>query len=158
MRHHPRFAHLTALLLCCAALAACKKEEAPPPAAPTAPAAPAAQQPAGPGPFAVTSLDLGKQLGPDKRVTESLTEFGAGDTIYASVGSTGAAPNVTLKARWTYEEDGQLVNESVQTIAPTGPAFTEFHIGKPSGWPPGKYKVVISANDQPVQSKTYEVK
>jgi hypothetical protein len=154
MRHHSRFTHLTALLLCCAALAACKKEEAPPPPAP----APAAPQAAAPAPFAVTSLDLGKQLGPDKKVTESLAVFGPGDTIYASVGSTGSSPNVALKARWTYEEDGQLVNESVQTIAPTGPAVTEFHIGKPSGWPPGKYKVVISANDQPVQTKTYEVK
>ncbi|MDX2167798.1 MAG: hypothetical protein SF182_12065 [Deltaproteobacteria bacterium] len=155
MRTHPRFTHLAALLLCCAAVAACKKEEAPPPAPATAPAAPQAAAPAA---FAVTSLDLGKQLGPDKKVTESLTVFAAGDTIYASVGSTGASPNVALKARWTYEEDGQLVNESVQTIAPTGPAVTEFHIGKPSGWPPGKYKVVISANDQPVQSKMYEVK
>jgi hypothetical protein len=157
MRHRSRFTAVAAFTVCCALIAACKKEEAPPPPAPPPPA-PAAQAPAAPAPFAVTSVDLGKQIGADKKVTESLALFGPGDTIYASVSSTGAAPSVVLKARWTYEEDGQLVNESSETIAPTGPAVTEFHIGKPSGWPPGKYKVVISSNGTPVQSKEFQIK
>jgi hypothetical protein len=64
---------------------------------------------------------------------------------------------VTLKARWTYE-DGQLVNESQQTIAPTGPAVTEFHIAKPSGWPAGKYQVEISSAAGSLGSKSFEVR
>jgi hypothetical protein len=43
-------------------------------------------------------------------------------------------------------------------IAPTGPATTEFHISKPSGWPAGKYKVEISADGAPAGSKEFEVK
>ena len=137
------------------ALAACSKKEAPP--APTpAPTPPAAQAPAA-APFALAAIDLGKQIGADKKVTESVTVFAPADTIYASVASTGASPSVTLKARWTYE-DGQVVNESTQTIAPTGPAVTEFHIAKPSGWPAGKYQVEISANGSAVGSKAFEVR
>jgi len=29
------------------------------------------------------------------------------------------------------------VNEETRDIAPNGPAATEFHIAKPSGWPAG---------------------
>ena len=137
------------------AFAACSKKEAPP--APTpAPVPPAAQAPAA-APFALAAIDLGKQIGADKKVTEAVAVFAPADTIYASVSTTGAAPSVALKARWTYE-DGQVVNESTQTIAPTGPAVTEFHIAKPSGWPAGKYQVEISANGSAVGSKAFEVR
>jgi hypothetical protein len=61
------------------------------------------------------------------------------------VSSEGAASNVALSARWTFE-DGQVVNEATQNIAPTGPAVTEFHISKPDGWPAGKYKLEVAAN------------
>ena len=64
---------------------------------------------------------------------------------------------MTLSARWTYE-DGQLVSEGSETIAPTGPAATEFHIAKPDGWPPGNYRVEISANGSLAASKEFEVK
>lgn len=140
----------------CATLAACSKKEEPPPPTP-APAPVAAAPTAAPAAFAVTSIDLGKQIGADKKVTESVTVFAPTDTIYASVASTGASPSVALKARWTYE-DGQVVNESSQAIAPTGPAVTEFHIAKPSGWPTGKYQVEITANDAAAGSKAFEVK
>ncbi len=78
------------------------------------------------------------------------------DTIYASISSEGAAANVSLSARWTFE-DGQLVNEATQTIAPTGPAVTEFHIAKPDGWPAGKYKLEVSANGKPAGAAQFTV-
>ncbi len=130
-----------------------------PAAAPTAAAPatqPAAQAPPA-APFAVSSIELGKEIKPDKRVAEAITVFAPTDTIYASVVTSGTAPSVTLKARWTYE-DGQLVNESEQTIAPQGPSATEFHIARPSGWPAGKYKVEIAANGAPAGSKDFEVR
>jgi hypothetical protein len=68
----------------------------------------------------------------------------------------GASPSVALKVRWMYE-DGQLVNESAQTIAPTGPSATGFHIAKPSGWPTGKYKVEISTNGAVATAKEFVV-
>jgi len=50
------------------------------------------------------------------------------------------------------------VKEGTETIAPTGPAVTEFHISKPSGWPAGKYKVEIAVDGAPAGSKEFEVK
>ncbi|MEO8604570.1 MAG: hypothetical protein ABI629_18510 [bacterium] len=151
MRHRFSVIAAGALAACCVGLAACDKKEAPP-AAPV----PAAQAPALPA-FAIASVDLGKQVGADKKVTAPASEFGQSDTIYAVVSTIGTSPKVELKARWTYE-DGQLVSESTETIAPVGPLATEFHIEKASGWPVGKYTVVISANGTAVQTKQFEVK
>ncbi len=140
---------------------ACSKSETPPPP-PAKPAAPPPQAaapppaPPAPAPFRVVTVDLGKAVGADKKVAQPTTSFAATDTIYASIVSEGAAPSVALKARWTYE-DGQLVNEGSQAIAPTGPSATEFHIAKPSGWPTGKYKVEISANGAVVSTKDFVV-
>jgi hypothetical protein len=146
-----------AILSVCLALsfAACRKaEEAPPPAAPK-PAGQAAA-PAPPAAFRVARIDLGNAIGSDKKVASPASKFKPGDTIYASVVSEGVSPNVVLVARWTYE-DGQLVSESTQTIAPTGPAATEFHISKPDGWPAGKYKVEVAANGAPTGAAEFVV-
>ena len=133
-------------------LAGCKKET-PPPQTETGDAAPA---PA-PVAFTVTAIEVGKQVGPDKRVTNPTTTFGPKDTIHASVATDGAAPKKVIAARWTYQS-GQVVKEAAETIAPTGPAATEFHISKPSGWPIGKYKVDIMVDGSPSGSKDFEVK
>jgi len=135
-----------------------KKEETPPPVATTPPATttppPAtAMAPAG---VSVASVDLGTAVGPDQKVTSPTTTFGAKDTIYAAVSTTGAATNSTLGAKWTYQ-DGQTVNDSSQTIAPTGPAVTTFHISKPDGWPAGNYKVEITLDGKSVSSKDFTV-
>jgi len=138
-----------------ALLAACSKpQEAPKPsptvaaARMTPAAAPIAPAPAPQAAFQVSRIDLGTAVGADKKVAAPTTTFKPGDTIYVAVQSTGAAPSVALTAKWTYQ-DGQTVNESTQTIAPTGPAVTEFHIAKPDGWPAGKYKVEVTANGKP---------
>jgi hypothetical protein len=141
------------------ALTACgKKEETPPaPAATTAPATtPPPATTMAPAGVAVASVDLGTAVGPDQKVTSPTTTFGAKDTIYAAVSTTGTATNATLGAKWTYQ-DGQTVNDSSQTIAPTGPAVTTFHISKPDGWPAGNYKVEISLNGSAVSSKDFTV-
>ena len=163
--HLPRSRSLTLVLALAGALAlgACgKKEEptapAPAPAAPaqTAPApAPVAPAPA-PEPVAVASVDLGSAVGTDQKVTTATTNFKPADTIYAAVSTTGTSGHAVLQAKWTYQ-DGQTVNESTQTIAPTGPAVTTFHISKPDGWPVGNYKVEILLNEQPTMSKDFTV-
>src|SRR5262249_59957709 len=117
---------------------------------------PAAPAPPVPAPFRVVAVDLGKEISADRKIAQPTTKFAPGDTIYASVTTEGAAPSVSLKARWSYGE-GQIVNETAQTIAPTGPAATEFHIAKPSGWLTGNYKVEISANDKLVGAKEFSV-
>jgi hypothetical protein len=153
----------TALAVGLVAIACSKSEPPPPPRAPAPPPPPQAQATppkpsAAPAPvaFRVVGVELGKAVGADNKVAAPTTSFAATDTIYASVTSEGAAPQVALKARWTYE-DGQLVDESAQAIAPTGPAATEFHIAKASGWPKGKYKVEVSANGAVVSTKDFSV-
>jgi hypothetical protein len=137
--------------------AACGKSEPPPaPQATAPPAAPMTPPPAAPA-VTVTTVELGNQIGADKRVTQQMTSFAPKDTIYATVVTNGSAPSATLTAKWTYQ-DGQVVNESTQTIAPTGPTATEFQISKPDGWPAGTYKVEVSLNGRSTGTKEFEVK
>jgi hypothetical protein len=105
----------------------------------------------------VTNVDLGRNIGGDRHVTDATTTFAPNDMIYASVQTSGAAPNTTLQVKWTFQ-DGQVVDETSQTIAPTGDEATEFHISKPDGWPAGKYKAEVYLNGQLVQTKEFEVK
>jgi hypothetical protein len=138
------------LALATLGVGACKKKTAEP--ADTVPAPPAAPAST---PVAVTSVNLGKSVGPDKRVTSETTTFGPRDTVYASVATSGNAGG-TLAARWTFQ-DGQVVDETSQTVGATGPAVTEFHVSKPSGWPAGNYKVEVMLNGAPAQSKEFRV-
>jgi hypothetical protein len=105
---------------------------------------------------AVTEIDLGRSIGADKHVTEAASEFRPDDTIYAVVSTSGSSTAATLQARWTFQ-DGQIVDESSKTIAPTGPAVTEFQISKPGGFPKGKYKVEILLNGTSTRSREFTV-
>lgn len=150
MRHFRAAAALA--LLTAVSLAACKKEPPPPPPTPVPTVAPT------PVPFKVTSVDLGKSIADDKKVTDAATTFGPKDTIYAAISTEGVTAKVTLKAKWTFGAKGTLVNEETRDIAPTGPAVTEFHITKPSGWPAGKYTLEVSVDGSPVATKEFDVK
>jgi uncharacterized cupredoxin-like copper-binding protein len=104
---------------------------------------------------AVADIDVGRSIA-NMRVTDKTDNFKATDTVYASVHTTGSASAANVMARWTFE-DGQTVQESTQSIAPTGDAYTEFHISKPGGWPKGKYRVTLSLAGS-TESKDFEVK
>lgn len=110
-------------------------------------------------PLRVTEVELGRSIGADRRVNDNAEtdDFTPRDTIYASVDTDGAANGATLTARWTFE-DGQLVEETSQTVSATGVTVTEFHISKPDGFPVGKYKVAILLNGQEVETEDFEVK
>jgi hypothetical protein len=140
-------------LLAVVVLGACSKKEAPPPPPTPVPATPVPT----PVPFKVTSVDLGKSIGDDKRIKDAATTFGRKDTIYAAVSSEGVSTKTTLKAKWTFGAKATLVNEEARDIAPTGPTVTEFHIAKPSGWPVGKYTLEVSVDGSPVATKELEV-
>ena len=109
-----------------------------------------------PAPFRVTGVLLGKSVRPDMTVSAATQTFGVRDTIYASVASEGVSSGVTLKARWLYE-DGSLVNEASQTIAPSGPSVTEFHVSMDKPWPKGRYMVEIWADTTAADTLTYTV-
>jgi len=126
----------------------CKK--APPPAPPAAP------EPA-PAPLSVIGVDLGKAIAADKSIAAPATTFGVRDTIYASVSTTGVSSGATLTAIWSFQT-GQRVDSTSQSVAPTGPAKTEFHISKATAWPAGKYKVEISLNGGAPTEREFEIK
>jgi zona occludens toxin (predicted ATPase) len=147
-----------ALGLTIAAPACKKKTEAPAASADTAAMTPSTSAPApAETPFAVQGVELGKHIGADKRVSAPATTFAPKDTIYAVVTTEGTAPSKTIVAKWTYGA-GKAVKTDSQTIAPSGPAATEFHIVKPSGWPAGKYKVDIAVDGSSAASQEFEVK
>jgi hypothetical protein len=108
------------------------------------------------GEVAVSTVQLGRSLGADKRVAGATTNFSPRDTIYASVETSGSAPSSTITARWTYEGQ-QVVKEDSRTISPNGTEVTEFHISKPSGWPKGKYQFTATVGGS-TQSKDFQVK
>jgi ABC-type oligopeptide transport system substrate-binding subunit len=104
----------------------------------------------------VSQIDMGRSLNADKTINDKTDSFKPNDAIYASIVTEGSAATAALKARWTYQ-DGQVVNESTQTITPTGNARTEFHISKPDGWPTGKYKLEAFLNGSSSATKDFEV-
>ena len=139
-----------AVVLCLAAItAACNKKT---PAETGVPGATGTT-----GTVRVTELDLGRSLAADKRIADKTSDFRPTDTIYLSVQTDGTSPNATLATRWTFQ-DGQVVKELTETIAPTGTTRTEFHVVKPDGWPAGKYTVAVSLNGASAGTKDFEVK
>ena len=144
---------LAVTALAVATLAACAKKENESTGDVTASAA--APAPAA-STVAVADIDVGRAI-TDKRVTDKTDNFKAADTIYASVHTTGSATAATVMARWTFE-DGQVVQESSQSIAPTGDAYTEFHISKPGGLAKGKYKVEVFLDSKSAGTKDFEIK
>jgi hypothetical protein len=154
---HPRIRHL--FLVAAVALAACGKKEPPAPPPPPAPAPAAVPAPvAVPPGVTLSAVSLGKAVGADKKVSVATEVFAKGDTIHASIDTTGAG-SATLAAKWSYSKDGKAaaVKEETASITPTGPATTEFHISKPDGWPAGDYKVEILVNGTSAATKSFKV-
>jgi hypothetical protein len=106
----------------------------------------------------LSSVTLGKAVGADKKVAAATEVFAKGDTIYASVDTTGSG-SATLAARWTYSKDGKTVpvKDDTATISATGPSTTEFHISKPDGWPIGTYQVEIVVDGKTAATKSFRV-
>jgi hypothetical protein len=154
LHFHARSARgLTIAVVAFASLSACSKKEkestgdVTPGAAATTPAT---------STVAVADIDVGKAVA-NARVTDKTDKFKPADTVYTAVHTTGSASATTLMARWTFE-DGQVVQESTQSIAPNGDAYTEFHISKPGGLPKGKYKVEVFLDGKSTGTKDFEVK
>ena len=85
-----------AILALALPLAACKKAETPaPPAQVEATAPPATPASA----VRVTDVQLGKSLGPDKKVQSPTGTFAPKDTIFAAVITDGSGPAVTIGAK-----------------------------------------------------------
>lgn len=136
------------------AVAACGKKDAAP--VDTTPAV------APPPPPSVSTIELGRQIGMNKRVTDTTSSFGRRDTMYVAVVTENAVAGNTLTARWSFVATGQLVDSTSQAVAPAEAGMTssvtEFHISKPTPWPTGKYKVEVTFNGAAAGMKEFEVK
>ena len=115
-----------------------------------------AKMPAATG-VSVVDIDMGRHIGPDKKITDKTDDFAPSDTIYGSIHTSGTATNVAVVGRWTFE-NGTAVDERTNTISPTGDANTEFHVMKPGGWPKGKYTLHILIDGKEVRTKDVTVK
>jgi hypothetical protein len=140
-------------LLIVGALAACGKKDTP--AVDSTATAPATVP--SPTAFSVMDIDMGRQLDAEKKIADKTDDFAPTDTIYASVHTTGTANNKAIAAKWTFQ-DGQTVDEHSTSVSPTGDAYTEFHIVKPSGWPKGKYTIHVMIDGAEVRTKDVTVK
>lgn len=161
-RHRIPLALLVALLGT-VAIVGCKKKEEPAPVTTTPPAmTPAPAPTAMPATASVTSVDLGNAVGADMKVPAPTTTFAPKDTIYASIGTSTSDPTAgvpgKLGVKWTHVDSNQTVTEETRDVNLTGMGTTEFHIAKPDGWPKGKYKVEVSLDGAPVQTREFEVR
>jgi len=120
---------------------------------------PAAATPVTPEPpkaLEVGDIDMGRHVGPDKKITDKTDDFAPKDTIYASIDTKNAGSG-KLSVRWNFE-DGKVVHADSQMVSPTGDATTEFHIVKAAGFPVGKYTLHVMLNDAEVKTKDITVK
>ena len=95
--------------------AACRGKADAPPTTSTPPATTATA-------LAVSGIDVGRTLNPDKTIGDNTATFKPMDTIYVSVATNGTSSGANLSARFTYGADGQVVKDESRQIAPSGAA------------------------------------
>ena len=133
-------------------VAACSKKDAA-----VADTSPAAITPVPePAALRVSNIEVGKGLNADKTLKDNTDDFGVRDTIYVSVKTEGTGSG-KLSAKFTFQ-DGQTVEETSQSISPTGDAYSEFHIQKATAWPKGDYKVEVTLNGVSAGTKDFSIK
>lgn len=119
---------------------------------------PAVEQPDDPaGTPDVSSIDLGTAVGADNQVVDEMEHFLPTDTIYASITTIGAAPNASLTARWL-TGDGQVVDETSQTVNLTGRNITTFFLAKPDLLKPGSHKLEVLINGSRVADQSFDIR
>lgn len=125
--------------------------ETPPPMA--EPEAPAAN-------VRITDVRLGTENADDRTIAEPKTSFAAADErIIVAIHTSNEDPGEhvgVLSARWTYQ-DGQLVEDSSETLAFRGQDVTNFHIENPDDWPTGTYIVEISLDGEVLETREFTI-
>lgn len=166
------------LILLAVAMTACQRApQTPesPQAAASTPAPPAA--PARPGPDASPNLP---EMAESKRDTTPVdahlvnvrlskqgdtelntlgspaTTFGATDTVYAEVETSGTAGAYTLYAKWL-APDGTVLSDYGMRINEAGPKRTVISLSKPDGWATGQGTIEIAINGKIERAVPFQV-
>jgi hypothetical protein len=107
--------------------------------------------------LSVMDVDMGRHVAADRTIADKTDDFAPGDTIFASVHSSGTATNGAVTGRWTYA-DGSVVDEKTDTVTTTGDAHTVFYIMSPTGLKKGKYTLHVVIDGKEVRTKDVTVK
>lgn len=159
---------LIAALLGSVALVGCKKKEE----STDTNAAPAATTPAEPAPapmtgapppmaqaaaVSVSTVTVGKTAAADKSVAPAAL-FAPKDDVIVSVRTDGAANNVTVGAKLTFQ-DGQVAGEQNATLNTSGAETTNVTFKNANGWPAGKYRAEVMVDGKAAGTpQEFEVK
>ena len=106
----------------------------------------------------VVNVDMGKHLQADQDVSDDTDTFAKGDTVYASVLTSGIEPEgnkSNIIGRWTFP-DGTNVDEKAQGVK-EGSNRLVFFLVRPSGLTAGKYTFRVMVDDREVRSKEFTV-
>jgi hypothetical protein len=158
---------LIAALLGSVALVGCKKKEE---SSTDSTAAPAATAPAEPAPapmtgapppmaaaVAVSAVTVGKTAAADKSVAP-VALFAPKDDVVVSVRTDGAANNVAVGAKLTFQ-DGQVAGEQNATLNTSGAETTNITFKNANGWPAGKYRAEVMVDGKAAGTpQEFEVK
>jgi hypothetical protein len=157
MRTTRRVASVASALLLTAALAACNKKDDATIVDTTSLGTTTATVALDTTPIRVSDIQVGKNVGSDKKIGDQTTSFGVRDTMYVAVITDGAARDAKLSTKWTY--NNQVVDQSTETISPAGgETATEFHVVKKTAWPKGKYTVEVMLNGVSAGTRDLEVR
>ena len=105
----------------------------------------------------VSSVTVGKTAAADKSVATTAL-FAPKDDIIVSVKTDGAANNVAVGAKLTYQ-DGQVAGEQNATLNTSGAETTNVTFKNAKGWPAGKYRAEVTVDGKAAGTpQEFEVK
>jgi hypothetical protein len=106
----------------------------------------------------IVNVDMGKRLEADRDVSGDTDTFAKGDTVYASVLTSGVEPEgqrSNIVGRWSFP-DGTTHDERAQGVD-AGSNRLVFFLTRPNGLAAGKYTFRVLVNDREVRSKEFTV-
>jgi hypothetical protein len=103
----------------------------------------------------VSNVMIGRQIGPNDRVTEPTFQFTPHDTVHVSVATEGAGGG-RLSAAWR-SQSGEVLQQTSVPVSPGG-ENAAFHLSRPEGLKPGTYKVIVFLDEDSVDTKVFAVK
>jgi len=103
----------------------------------------------------VSNVMIGRQVGPNDRITEPTFQFTPKDTVHVSVATEGTGGG-TLSAAWR-SQNGEILQQTSAPVPPAG-ENAAFHLSRPEGLKPGTYKVIVFLGEDSVETKVFVVK
>jgi hypothetical protein len=104
----------------------------------------------------VVGVDLGRAVDVGEHITNETDVFAPGDTIYASVRTTGSSPKTILGVRWKNPEGDEIGGNNL-LIRPTGDTSTLFAFRYMANRSTGPYTLDVRVNGKMVKTTRFVV-